>query len=123
MIKTILKLLLAAFFVLAGINHFVSADFYARIMPTYLPAHLLLVYLSGVAEIALGVLLVFRRSQQWAAWGLIALLIAVFPANIHMAMDSGQYPEFSPAALWWRLPVQGIFIALCYWYTRRDTAG
>lgn len=120
--KTVLKFILAAFFILAGINHFVSTEFYVRIMPTYLPAPLLLVYLSGAAEIALGILLIVRRWQHLAAWGLIALLIAVFPANIHMAVDNSLYPEYTPIALWLRLPVQVIFIALCYWYTRPDTA-
>ncbi len=118
--KTIFKFVLAAFFVVAGVNHFLSADFYVRIMPPYLPVPLLLVYLSGVAEIALGLLLIFRRSQRPAAWGLIALLVAVFPANIHMAVNGDLYPEYSSAALWSRLPVQLIFIALCYWYTRDE---
>ena len=119
-LKTLIKFVLALFFVLAGVNHFISTDFYVRIMPAYLPLPLMLVYLSGAAEIALGALLIFRQWQRHAAWGLIALLIAVFPANIHMAVNHNLYPEYTPAALWLRLPMQLIFIALCYWFTRPE---
>ena len=83
--KLVLKYLLALFFVLAGLNHFRNPDFYVKTMPPYLPWHLFRVYLSGFFEIALGVLLLIPRQQRLAAWGLISLLVAVFPANIHMA--------------------------------------
>ena len=94
------------FFVLAGLNHFRATDFYVRIMPPYLPAPLTLVYLSGLAEIALGAGLLIPRIQRQAAWGLVALLIAVFPANVHMAVHSELFPDFNSTLLWWRLPVQ-----------------
>lgn len=87
-------------------------------MPLYLPWHLELVYLSGGLEVALGILLLIPRYASLAAWGLIALLIAVFPANLHMALDTPLYPEFSPAAIWLRLPVQGVLLAWAYWFTR-----
>ena len=119
-IKLILKYILALFFVLAGLNHFREQDFYLKIMPPYLPWHLFLVYLSGFFEIALGILLLIPRQGHLAAWGLIALLVAVFPANIHMAVNAELYPEFSSTALWARLPLQAILIAWAYWYTRRD---
>jgi len=109
-------------FVLAGGNHFLNPGFYVNIMPPYLPWPLGLVYVSGVCEIALGAALFLRRARAPAAWGLIALLIAVFPANIHMAMYAGSYPEFSPAALWARVPLQGVLIAWAYWLTRPDCA-
>jgi gluconolactonase len=79
-----------------------------------------LVYLSGVCEIVLGALLLVPRWQSAAAWGLIALLIAVFPANLHMAQNSDLYPVVSPLGLWLRLPIQGILIAWAYWFTRRQ---
>jgi len=116
-IKLILKYLLAAFFVLAGLNHFIKPDFYLKIMPPYLPWHLLLVYLSGVVEIVLGLLLLIPKFTRAAAWGLIALLLAVFPANIHMAINQELYPEYNAAALWLRLPLQLVLIAWAYWYT------
>lgn len=117
-LKTILKYLLAVFFVVAGLNHFINPAFYIRIMPPYLPWHHFLVYLSGFFEIALGILLTFRSHTGMASWGLIALLIAVFPANVHMAMNPQLYPAINPIALWLRLPLQAVFIAWAYWYTR-----
>jgi uncharacterized membrane protein len=116
-VKTILKYLFAIFFVLAGLNHFLNVDFYMNIMPPYLPWHLFLVYLSGVCEIALGLLLLIPKFTSLAGWGLIALLFAVFPANIHMAVNPQLFPEFSPMLLLLRLPIQFVLIAWAYWYT------
>jgi uncharacterized membrane protein len=119
-IKIILKYLLGIFFVFAGIRHFTDPDFYLKIMPSYLPWHSFLVILSGVIEIALGVLVIIPRSTKLAAWGLIALLLAVYPANIYMAMNQHLYPTFSPLFHWIRLPLQFVFIAWAWWYTRPD---
>ena len=116
--KTVTRYLFGASFIAAGLNHFVNTGFYLSIMPPYLPWHLPLVYISGVAEMALGALLLFRRWSRIAAWGLIALLIAVFPANLHMALNSELYPQFSPILLWLRVPLQGGLLAWAYWYTR-----
>jgi uncharacterized membrane protein len=119
-IKLILKYLLATFFVLAGVNHFINTAFYLRMMPPYLPAHLGLVYISGAFEILFGALLVVPAATRVAAWSLIALLIAVFPANIHMAVNHVLYPEYSAALLWVRLPLQFVLIAWAYFSTRPD---
>ncbi len=91
-VKLILKYALALFFVLAGLNHFLHTDFYVRIMPPYLPWHRVLVHVSGFSEIALGVGLLIPRLTSLSGWGLIVLLIAVFPANIHMAPPSRSLP-------------------------------
>ena len=117
--KTPLRWLFGILFILAGLNHFRDPNFYVSIMPPYLPWHRELVAISGVAEIALGALLMFRRWAGLAGWGLIAVLVAVFPANAHMAMHPELYPSISPVALWLRLPVQGLLIAWAYWYARR----
>lgn len=119
--------LLGAFFVLGGVNHFAAPDFYLPMMPPYLPLHLELVYLSGVAEIALGVavLVPAERVRRLAAWGLILLLLAVFPANVHVALYDvplGGAPQGAGIWNWVRLPVQAIFIAWAWWYTRPDDA-
>lgn len=119
-LKLILKYLLCVFYVLAGVNHFINPGFYLKIMPPYLPWHLFLVYASGVLEIVLGCIILWPSLTRIAAWGLIALLIAVFPANIHMAINPELYPEISPLALWLRLPLQAVLIAWAYWYTRPD---
>jgi len=111
------RYLFGGLFIAAGANHFLNPGFYIRMMPAYLPWHSELVAISGVAEIALGALLLVPRFQVLAAWGLIALLIAVFPANLNMALHAEQFPTVSPVALWIRLPIQGLLIAWAYWYT------
>jgi uncharacterized membrane protein len=103
-----------------GTLHFVAPDGFAHIVPAYLPMPYVLVYVSGVAEIAGGLGLTFEKTRRAAAWGLIALYIAVFPANINMAVNHigfGDQP-LPPLAVWLRLPLQAVFIAWAYWYTR-----
>jgi uncharacterized membrane protein len=119
-LKKSLQYVLAIFFVLAGVNHFVNSPMYVKIMPPYLPWHLFLVELSGLFEIALGVLVLLPRFTRIAAWGLIALLIAVFPANLHMALHTDLYPTIPAAALWARLPLQAVLIAWAYWYSKPE---
>ena len=119
-LKLGMKWLLGSLFILGGINHFRMVDSYMKIMPPYLPWHLELVYLSGVLEVLLGVMLLVPRTTTLAAWGLIALLIAVFPANLHMVLHAEDFPAIAPALLWLRLPLQGALIAWAYWFTRRD---
>jgi uncharacterized membrane protein len=116
--REILKWLFGALFALAGANHFVHTDFYVSIMPPYLPWHTALVYVSGAAEIILGVMLFFRRVERIAAWGMIALIMAVTPANVQMAIHPELYLGYSQAVLWARLPLQGVLIAWAFWYTR-----
>lgn len=116
--KHISRWLYGLFFMAAGVNHFLNTPFYVSIMPPYLPWPVALVYLSGVAEIGLGGLLLFERWSRLAAWGLIALLLAVFPANVHMALHPELYPWASSLGLWFRLSLQGILIAWAYWYSR-----
>ena len=114
--------MLAAGFLFAGLNHFRVSDFYVSIIPTHLPFPRFLVYLSGFLEIVLGVALLIPKYRRVAAWGLIALLVAVFPANIHMAINPGLFPTYSPTTLWVRLPLQAVFIIWAFWYTRSDTS-
>jgi uncharacterized membrane protein len=99
------------FFIAAGANHFRNPRFYRAIMPDYLPAHDELVVASGVAEIAGGAALLHPRTRRVGAWWLIATLIAVFPANLHMALHPERYKNLPPAALYARLPFQLVFIA------------
>ena len=117
-LKHISRWLYGLFFIVAGVNHFLNTPFYVSIMPPYLLWPVALVYVSGVAEIGLGGLLLFERWSRLAAWGLIALLIAVFPANVHMALHPELYPWASSLGLWLRLFLQGILIAWAYWYSR-----
>jgi uncharacterized membrane protein len=102
----------------AGTMHFVRPEFYLKIMPPYLPWHLALVYLSGLFEIAFGALLLVPRFSHLAAWGIIALLIAVFPANIYLYQHQEILPA-PPIVHLLRLPLQAVFILWAYWHTRR----
>jgi uncharacterized membrane protein len=101
------------FFVFAGAMHFVIPSAYRRIMPPYIPAHAAMVCASGAAEVAGGAGLMLPRRRRHAGWCLIATLLAVFPANVHMALHADEFPKVpgGARALWARLPVQGVFIA------------
>ena len=117
---------LSAFFVVAGVNHFVNPDFYVAMMPPYLPAYLALVNVSGVFEILGGFLVLVPRVRAVAGWGVVVLLLAIFPANVHMALSPELFPARSAVALYVRLPFQALFIAWAYWATRpevREAAG
>ncbi len=120
--KTVLKYPLAALFIGSSILHFVSSDGFIRLMPPFLPYHRELVYLSGVVEGSLGVLLLIPRTQRLAAWGLIPTLLAIFPANIYGALTAGTdhpaMPGISVELAWLRLPLQFVLMAWAYWYTR-----
>lgn len=116
-IKAISKFVLALFMIGAGIMHFVNPEFFLKIMPPYLPFHKELVLVSGVFEVLLGVLLLVPASSRWAAWGIVALLIAVFPANLHVFQNQELIPA-PPLVHLLRLPMQGVLILWAYWYTR-----
>lgn len=116
--------LLSAFIASSGVLHFVKPENYLRIVPPSLPAPLALVLLSGAAEIVLGVALLFPRRRPLAAWGIVALLVAVFPANVYMYRHSletgGAAFEVDPSILYWRLWLQPVFILWALSHTRRD---
>jgi uncharacterized membrane protein len=122
--RTISRWVLTVFMVAAGINHFASPEPYVGMVPPQLPAPWALVYVSGVAEILGGLGLILPATRRLAAWGLIALLIAVFPANLNMAMNHLPLgARHVPAwALWARLPLQLVFIWWASLFARRDRA-
>jgi uncharacterized membrane protein len=117
-LKRLSKYLLGSLFILAGLNHFLNPGLYLQIMPSYLPFHLFLVYLSGVFEMLFGALVLFPSWTRVAAWGLIITLIIIFPANLHMAFNSEDYAFIPSILLWLRLPLQAVLIAWAYWHTR-----
>ena len=115
--KALSRYLLALFLVVAGTLHFIVPDFYSKIMPPYLPWPLGLVYLSGAIELLLGLLLLSPRCARWAAWGIIALLIAVFPANLYLYQHQEIMPG-PPLLHLLRLPLQAVFILWAFWHTK-----
>jgi uncharacterized membrane protein len=112
-------LIMGGLYIAAGIGHFVATRLYVSIMPDYLPAPRELVLISGAAEIAGGLGLLIPATRRAAGWGIVALLIAVFPANLWMAQHPERFPHIPLWAIWLRLPLQ---IPLLWWawlYTRR----
>ena len=118
-IKTISQWLLAVLMVFAGTMHLIRPSFFLKIMPPYIPLHLELVYLSGVIEIGLGICLLTPRFSRFAAWGIIALLITVFPANIYLYQHQEIVPA-SPTVHFLRLLFQDLLIGIAYWHTRKN---
>ncbi len=108
-----MRRLFGPIFIFTGTMHFVIPRTYASIVPDYLPAHRALVYASGIAEIAGGAAVLHPRTRTAGSWWSIATLLAVFPANVHMALHPERYPEVpgGRSALLARLPLQAVFIA------------
>ncbi|MEQ9287746.1 MAG: DoxX family protein [Cyclobacteriaceae bacterium] len=104
-------------YILAGINHFLKPKFYLRIIPPYIPWHKAMNYISGAAEVFLGLLLFCPPYSTMAAWGIILLLIAVFPANIYHLTSAKPGKGIPIWVLWLRLPFQAVFILWAWWYT------
>lgn len=109
--------LLAGVFAATGLLHFLRPQTYEQIVPDYLPAHHAIVLASGGAEIAGALAVVPDRTRRLAGIWLAALLVAVFPANLHMALHPDRYPSLPPALLWLRLPLQPLAI----WWALRAT--
>ena len=117
-IKLFSIIIMSIFYVSVGVNHFTTPEWFLQIVPPYLPYKLELVYISGFLEILLGVMLLIPATRFYAAWGLILLLIAVYPANIYLAQTNGAAMNTTPLVAWGRLPFQFVFIALAYWHTK-----
>lgn len=111
MIKTFLVYIMGLFYVIAGINHFLYPDFYKKMIQNFLPFPLAIVYLSGLVEIILGLGVCIPETRSVSAIGIVLLLIAIFPANINMALHPQDW-KYSPLALYIRLPLQ---LVLIYW--------
>ncbi len=119
-IKFLLLWVMAVVYVLAGFNHLVNPDFYVAIMPPGLPNPEWLNLISGLAEIVLGVFLLDPRTRPFAAWGIIALLVAVFPANLYVALENVGLDgpgTGDPTFNYVRLPFQALFLVWAWWYT------
>lgn len=120
--KELFRVILSVSIVIVGLLHFAVPDPFVKIMPSFLPYPLELVYISGFFEILGGIGLLVPRVSRAAAWGLIALFIAVFPANINMAVNHIEIETIpgsgSPLFQAVRLPLQAVLIAWAWWYTK-----
>jgi uncharacterized membrane protein len=118
--KQALLWLMGALYIVAGVLHFVATDAYLPLMPPWLPAHRALILLSGAAEVVLGALVLVPATRRLAAWGIVLLLIAVFPANLHVALhDVPLFGAMDGLGVWnWvRLPFQLVLMLWAWWYT------
>ena len=117
------QVLLAGFFIFAGLNHFIQPEFYIAMIPPYLPAPEALNIISGLAEVAGGIGVLIPRLKKFAGIGLLLLLLAVFPANIHMALNEVKPPgmdDLQPWMAWARLPFQFVFFYWVYALTIKE---
>ena len=121
-LKAAALIVAAVSYIVVGILHFTHEAFFISIMPPYLPAHKELVLISGVFEILGGVGLLFKPTRRAASFGILALLVAVYPANIHMAMNPEQFVHMSPSplGLYLRIPMQFVFAAWAWWVGSPD---
>lgn len=117
MIKIILMYVLGAFFIYAGYSHFKIPKFFLKITPPWVPKPEVVNIIVGIAEIVLGIALLVPHTRVWAAWGMIVLLVAVFPANVYHYTSGGAGTRVPMKFLAWRLPFQFVFLAWAYWYT------
>ncbi len=111
---------MALLYIAAGFYHFINPKPYLQIMPPWLPGHRVLVYISGALEIILGVAILYKPYRKVAAWGIVFLLIAVFPANIQMVVNyyNQNHPRFWGSIL--RLPLQVLLIWWAFAYTKSN---
>lgn len=116
--RKLVLLSLAGFFLNVGVDHFINPEFYLAIMPPSFPLHAEAVYISGFFEILGGVCLLVPRLRKIAGWGLVALLICVYPANIYMALTPEAFPEIPLSLLYFRLALQFLFFYWAYTVTR-----
>ena len=121
-LKKVFQILLSLFIIIAGTLHFIKPEPFVKIVPDYLPYHLELVYISGFFEIIFGIGLLIPSLSRAAAWGLILLFIAVFPANINMAVNNIPIQGIPHNQILYllRLPFQAVLIAWAWWFTKEQ---
>lgn len=120
-LKSVALVLASVSYIIVGVTHFTHVQFFLDIMPPVLPYPHALVWISGAFEILGGLGLLVPTTRRYASWGLIALLIAVYPANIHMMLHPEAFSHLGPpVALYLRMPFQFLFIAWAWWVGRPD---
>jgi uncharacterized membrane protein len=121
-IKTLSIYLMSFLYVYIGIKHFLDLEYFLNIMPHYIPYHSLMIYISGLFEILFGIMLLFRKWRRFASFGLILLLISVFPANIYLAqnVEAQEAINVTQKEAVLRLPFQLLFLAIAYWHSKNN---
>ena len=117
-IKFITILIMSCFYMNVGVKHFVEPEWFLQIMPPQFPKHYEAVYLSGFFELLFGFMLINPQTRFLAGWGIIFVMIAVFPANLYLAVSNGEAMGISKELAWGRLPFQYVFIGLAFWHAK-----
>ena len=119
--KRALKILLIIFWIGSGINHFRIPDFYLNLMPGYIPWHETMIYLSGMTEIAAGIMVAIPKTRRYGVWFIQAHLLIFMTVHVHMIQNAASlYPEIPLIGLWIRLPIQALFATWAWWSTTAD---
>ena len=119
-LKGILRVVFATFLIFAGVSHLYAPDFFLPMMPPYLPWHIPLILISGIFEILLAAMILHPKYRRVGGLGAVLLLIAVFPANVNMALNPGVFPSVPLELRWIRLPFQLLFILWVVWVTKEE---
>ncbi|HEX7663898.1 MAG TPA: DoxX family protein [Polyangiaceae bacterium] len=119
-VRSVVRVVAAGAMIVVGVLHFTQPDGFVKIVPSWLPAPLALVLISGFFEIAGGVGLLIPRVRRAAGIGLVALYVCVFPANVNMVVHPEITPTIPIAVLWLRLPFQILFVWLASWISKPD---
>ena len=116
--KFITILIMSCFYMNVGVKHFIEPEWFLQIMPPNFPHHYEAVYWSGFFEFLFGFLLINPMTRQLAGWGIIFVMITVFPANLYLAVTDGAAMNISKELAWGRLPFQYMFIGLAFWHAK-----
>ena len=116
--KFITVLIMSCFYMNVGVKHFIEPEWFLQIMPPNFPHHYEAVYWSGFFELLFGFLLINPMTRQFAGWGIIFVMITVFPANLYLAVTDGAAMNISKELAWGRLPFQYVFIGLAFWHAK-----
>ena len=117
-LKFITILIMSCFYMNVGVKHFIEPEWFLQIMPPNFPHHYQAVYWSGFFELLFGFLLINPNTRFIAGWGIIFVMITVFPANLYLAVNDGAVMGINKKLAWGRLPFQYVFIGLAYWHTQ-----
>ena len=117
-LKFITILAMSCFYMNVGVKHFIEPEWFLQIMPPNFPHHFQAVYWSGFFELLFGFLLINPKTRFIAGWGIIFVMITVFPANLYLAVNDGAVMGISKELAWGRLPFQYVFIGLAYWHAQ-----
>ena len=116
--KFITIIIMSCFYMNVGLKHFIEPEWFLQIMPPNFPHHYEAVYWSGFFELLFGFLLINPMTRQLAGWGIIFVMITVFPANLYLAVTDGAAMNISKELAWGRLPFQYMFIGLAFWHAK-----